>query len=459
MSEPQAAKAVSEKFPRTFWTANTIELFERGAYYAMASFMVIYLKETLGMSPTLAATLNGSVLWGLIYFLPVLSGTLADKYGFKRSLTVAFVVIALGYFVMGNIQKFWPGIIGESAAQTIDYMIPAVFGIILIGIGGSIVKPCIAGTIQKTAGTRATLGFGIFYMVINIGSISGRGVSYFIRTSLGIPAIFTYASSIFALVGLLVVLFVYREPEYVSDGKKDDQKARKKTLGQAILGIFLVLSKLRFVFFLIVIGLFWILYLQLYNLMPLFLRYIDPDAPVELYTLANPVMIVCLQLLITRMVKKWTPIKSIIVGAAVITVGMLVNILPPLLFSDISRAVDLLAFSMPIAGIFLVISIAAMALGEMMASPRIYEYIGSIAPKGEEGLYLGYANLPVALGSIVGGPLGGFLFEHYISTPQKAGLPVAPLKIWLIVSGIGFLSMVGLTIYDRFLGKGIKKQA
>ncbi|MCK7473229.1 MAG: hypothetical protein MZV49_06260 [Rhodopseudomonas palustris] len=102
------APTAKSKFPATFWTANTIELFERAAYYAMASFVVIYLKETLGMSPAFATFLNGSLLWGLIYFLPIVSGTLADKYGFKRSLVVAFVLLSLGYLVMGNVQSFWP---------------------------------------------------------------------------------------------------------------------------------------------------------------------------------------------------------------------------------------------------------------------------------------------------------------------------------------------------------------
>ena len=446
-----------QKFPATFWTANTIELFERAAYYAMASFMVIYLKETLGMRPTTATLLNGSILWGLIYFLPILSGTLADKFGYKRSLTVSFFMISLGYFVMGNIQKFWPGVIGQKAAQTIDYAIPAILGIVLIGIGGSIVKPCVAGTIQKTAGTRATLGFGIFYMIINIGSISGRGVSYIIRTNLGIPAIFTYASSIFALIGLAVVLFIYKEPEYVSDGIKDGQKVQKKTLGQALLGIIIVLQNIRFVFFLIVIAMFWFLYVQLYNLVPLFLRYIDPNAPVELYQLANPVMIVCFQILITKMVKKWTPVKSIMLGAAVMTAGMLVNVLPPLLLADPAHKVSFLGLAIPAAGLFLIASIAAMATGEMMASPRTYEYLGAIAPKGEEGLYLGYANLPIALASIVGGPIGGSMFEKYIATPQKNGLPVNTVPMWLIITGVGLASMIGLAIYDRLIGKAAKE--
>jgi dipeptide/tripeptide permease len=438
-------------FPKTFWTANTIELFERAAYYSMASFMVIYLKEVLGMAPTFATFLNGSLLWGLIYFMPIISGTLADKYGYKRSLSLSFIMLFLGYLIMGNVQKFWPALVG--ASEAVNYTLPVVLAIILIGLGGSIVKPCIAGTVQKTAGAYATLGFGIFYMVINIGSITGRGVSYFIRTRLGLPAIFTYASTVFVFLGLLVVLFLYREPEYVSDGLKDHQVARKKTLKEAILGIFVVLSNLKFVFFLIVIALFWFLYVQLYNLIPLFLRHIDPNAPVELYTLANPLMIVCFQLLITRLVKKWTPVKSIMLGVGVTTTGMLLNILPVLLFSDIKQKISLAGMGLPAAGLFLLISIASMAVGEMMASPRIYEYIGRIAPKGEEGLYLGYANLPVAIGSILGGPLGGALYQKHIATPLQNGAQPNYIVIWATIAFLGLCSMAGLAIYDRLVVK------
>ena len=441
------------KFPATFWTANTIELFERAAYYSMASFMVIYLKESLGMTPSFATFLNGTLLWGLIYFMPILSGTLADKVGFKRSLSVSFVLISLGYFIMGNIQRLWPGLIGRSAAEAADFTVPVVLGIVLIGLGGSIVKPCIAGTVQKTAGTRATLAFGIFYMVINIGSITGRSVSYFIRTSLGIPAIFTYAATAFALIGLAVTVFVYREPQYVSDGLKDGQEVKKRTLGQALAGIFVVLRNLRFVFLIVVLGLFWFLYIQLYNLMPLFMRFVDPNAPMELYTLANPIMIVCFQLLITRMAKRWLPVKSIMIGAIVVTCGMLINVLPPLLFADAHAKTSLLGLSLPVAGVFMIVSIASMAVGEMMASPRIYEYIGAIAPKGQEGLYLGYSNLPIALASIIGGPIGGRLFERYINTPIKEGRAVDTVTMWLIIVAIGIASIVGLWFYDRAVGK------
>ena len=448
MSETPAPK---QKFPATFWTANTIEIFERAAYYAMASFMVIYLKETLGMTPSFATFLNGSLLWGIIYFLPILSGTLADKYGYKRTLSIAFVMIALGYAVMGNLQTFWPGLSGAAPGGTVDYTIPAIFGICLIGIGGSVVKPCVAGTVQKTAGLRATLAFGIFYMVINIGSITGRSISYFVRTKLGIPAIFRYPSTIFALLGLLVVLFIYKEPQFVSDGRKDGQEVKKRTLGQALLGIFTVLGNVKFVFFILVVGLFWFLYIQLYNLMPLYLRFVDPNAPVELYTLANPVMIVAFQLLITRLAKRWTPVKSIMLGALVVTCGMFLNALPALIGADPMRRVGVLGLTLPVAGLFMLVSIASMAVGEMTASPRIYEYIGAIAPKGQEGLYLGYQSLPIALASIIGGPIGGNLFETYINTPVREGRPPDMLTMWLIIVGIGIASIVGLFVYDRLV--------
>ncbi len=451
--------APKPKFPATFWTANVVELFERAAYYAMASFMVIYLKENLGMSPTTATFLNATVLWGLIYFLPIVSGTLADKFGYKRSLSLSFVIISIGYFILGNVQKFWPGIIGAGAAQTVDFAVPVILGVVLIGIGGSIVKPCIAGTVQRTSGKRATLAFGIFYMVINIGSITGRSVSYFIRTSLGIPAIFTYVSTIFALIGLVVVLFIYKEPQFVSDGRKDGQTVKKRTVWEALWGIFIVLRNIKFVFFLIVIGLFWFLYIQLYNLMPLFMRHIDPKAPMELYTLANPIMIVCFQMLITRFTKKWTPIKSIMFGVGVTTIGMALNVLPPLLSGDVTHKVDIAGLAIPFAGIFLIVSIASMATGEMMASPRIYEYLGAIAPKGQEGLFMGYANLPIALASMIGGPIGGAMFEKYISGPAKAGRTPDYIRMWVIIAGIGIISLLGLAFYDAWLKKSKKIEA
>ncbi|HQN09459.1 MAG TPA: hypothetical protein PK569_17995, partial [Thermoanaerobaculia bacterium] len=172
------------RFPAVFWTANVTELFERAAYYSMASFVVIYLGQ-LGLGEYWPSNLN-SVLWTLVYFLPILSGTIADQVGFRKSLLVAFVLLAAGYMLMGS--PVWFG--GAKLAPTVGKEFTAssglvgvlVAGILLIGIGGSVIKPCISGTVQKTSGALATLGFAIFYMIINIGSLFGRGTAYVVRT-------------------------------------------------------------------------------------------------------------------------------------------------------------------------------------------------------------------------------------------------------------------------------------
>jgi len=300
--------------------------------------------------------------------------------------------------------------------------------------------------VQKTSGVRTTLGFGIFYMVVNIGSMTGRIISYFVRTHFGIPAIFTYVATIAALIGLAITILVYREPKYQTD---ETATQKPKTIGQAIAGIFIVLKNIRFVFFLVVIGFFWFIYVQIYNLIPLYLRFIDKNAPVELYTLINPVMIVCFQLLITRLSKSWTAVKSIMAGVAITVVGMLLNIVPALL--PLQTTWSLGAITLPIAGLFILISLASMAIGEMLASPRIFQYIGSIAPKGQEGLFLGYSNLPLALGTIVGAPIGGILFEQYVRNPASQGLPVQTSIMWALVASMGIISMIGLYFYDRFM--------
>ena len=99
-----------EKFPNVFWSANVTELFERAAYYSMASFVVIYLGQ-LGFGAYWPSNLNG-ILWTLVYFLPILSGTIADQVGFRRSLLVAFVLLAAGLHADGL-----PGLVRRGRAR------------------------------------------------------------------------------------------------------------------------------------------------------------------------------------------------------------------------------------------------------------------------------------------------------------------------------------------------------
>ncbi len=526
MSNPDTHEAVAvQPFPRSFWTANVTELFERAAYYSMASFVVIYLGQ-LGFGDTWPSFLNSTVLWGLVYFLPILSGTIADQIGFRRALLIAFVLLAAGYVLMGYPVWFGGSVLAPTigkdfTASTRDAVV-VIAAILLIGVGGWIVKPCISGTVQKTAGARATLGFAIFYMVINIGSLFGRGTAFVVRsgssvgtiltvvaicsaaaaglvalvywttradrakTSVFIPTVgFTLivvaggatvfglfsaraaersgldaarlsyifaVAAVAAAVAFFVVLFAYREPVMAAGAPAKP----KRSPGRILMDMVLVLGSLRFALFLLVMSGFFFIYNQVYNVLPLYAkRVVETNPAMDLYTAANPFMIVCFQLMISRVFGRMKPIKSMVVGTLVVSAAMLIN-LAPLYVAGGLRAIA--ANWLPIASVFIIMTVALIALGELFTSARMYEYIGALAPKGQEGLFLGYANLPLALGAMVGGPVGAFIFNKIMArgaTTRPDGLlelvQANNAMGWLVLLGIGLVSAAALWQFNRWI--------
>jgi dipeptide/tripeptide permease len=463
MPDP-AVKPENQKFHKSFWTANLTELFERSAYYAVASFVVIYLGQ-LGLGDYWPSTLSSSVLWGLVYFLPILSGTIADQVGFKKALLVAFVLLAIGYFMVG--APVWFGFgeisktIGSDITASVGTIIAVVFGIVVIGCGGSIIKPCISGTVQKTAGQKTTLAFAIFYMVINIGSLVGRFISYLFRTQFDLSYIWGVASS-FSVISFFLVLFLYQDVGAAGI----TEKKPSKSIGSILTDMFLVLKNLRFALFLIVSTGFFFLYSQVYNVLPLYWkRVLETDPAVDLYTAMNPFVIVFFQLLITHLFGKMKPISSMVVGTMIVGLSWLINV-GPILFSEggIREGVDLWVAVIPIGAVIGIATVGLIAFGELFTSARLYEYIGSLAPKGREGLFLGYANLPIALGAIIGGPVGASIFNEIMckgSTVLPNGLleldPEQNTKGWIILMSIGLGSAVLMWAYNIWLKRQVAK--
>jgi|GEM_PF-99382 len=509
-----------ETFPRVFWSANVTELFERAAYYSMASFVVIYLGQ-LGFGDYWPSTLNG-LLWTLVYFLPILSGTIADQIGFRRALLAAFVLLACGYLLMG--YPVWLGgaplapVVGREFTAPAPVVGSVVLGILLIGAGGSVIKPCVSGTVQKTAGARATLGFAIFYMVINIGSLFGRGTGYVVRRGYGpatvlavvaacaaaaaalvflvskateakaqgrgarmtlpfVGVVGAAALAVAAIVGrsaraetgdslsyifavaasasaaaFFVVLLFYKEPP----AQAGAPARPRRSVGRILLDMVLVLRNGRFTLFLVLMSGFFFVYNQVYNVLPLYAkRVVEPSPAMDLYTAANPFVIVCLQLAITQYFGKMRAIRSIVVGTVIIGVSMLINVYPIYTAGGV-RAVA--ANWLPIGSVFVILTVALIAFGELFTSARMYEYIGSLAPKGQEGLFLGYANLPLALGSLAGGPAGAFIFNDVMArgaTTRPDGLlelvPAHNALGWIVLMAVGFLSALAMWLFNRWL--------
>jgi dipeptide/tripeptide permease len=444
-------------FPKVFWTANLVELFERAAYYSMASFVVLYLGR-LGLGEYWPSTIN-STLWFLVYFLPILSGAIADQVGFRRSLLVAFVLLAIGYFLMGYPNWFGGHELLPTVAKDVTLplgaTLPLIVGILLIGIGGSVIKPTISGTVQKTALGRATLAFAIFYMVINVGSLVGRIFAYSVRNWLGFDISIIFAvATVFSILAFFVVLFVYKEP----DGDAAVAAKPRRSIVEILVNMVAVLKNTRFALFLVVSAGFWFLYNQVYNLLPLYTkRVIEPSPAMDIYTAANPLVIVLFQLAVTKRFGKMRPIRSIVVGTVMIGLSMLINLVPIYAAGGVRAAT---AAGIPLGSLFIVFTVALIAFSELFASPRMYEWVGALAPKGQEGLFLGYTSLPVAIGALVGGPACAWLFNEVMAknaTTRPDGLldldPYWSSVGWLVLTGVGFASAAAMWLYNRWLEK------
>ena len=133
-------------FSRSFWVANTLELFERFAYYGSKAILAVFVAEQVGLGPESAGLLVGSVFNTLLYFLPVLAGTVVDRYGFKKSLLACFSIFCVGYFLIG-LAGLPAGKPLVDALGPKAYMIVAL---VITAIGGSLIKPSIVGTVART---------------------------------------------------------------------------------------------------------------------------------------------------------------------------------------------------------------------------------------------------------------------------------------------------------------------
>lgn len=449
-----------------FWAPTLLALLERAAFFGVAPFFVIYLHEVLGMTPTTSTVLNGSLLWGVIHLFPLINSRLVDYLGTKQSLAIAFVSLSLGYFLMGNCQRIWPGIMGSHTAELFGYAIPVIISLLLIGTGCSLARTGTAGSVQLLAGERRPLALGVFFLVINLGALSGLGMSFLLRTK-GVklfpipggshliditPALtngFSYMGTPLCLIGLLIILFLFRDNSEPEGSGRKAPHPKTPSLPQIISGMFRILKNRRQLVYFSLLGFFWLLYAQIFNLIPLYLRFLDSNAPIGLYIMALPVTMLTFQLLVSRYANNWTPGRATITGMLLAVLGVLVNLVPAVFFRNMGGKKSLWGMEIPLGGVFVMLSLILLVIGEMILSPHMGDYRNSRESEKEDAPPTEYTNLPVVLGIVFGAPLGGILFERLVTTPLGNGQAPQPMVIWLVLSGLGLLALLGLVRFHR----------
>ncbi|HDP75980.1 MAG TPA: MFS transporter [Bacteroidales bacterium] len=419
-------------FGKSFWTAITMEFFERGSYYGVMSVLSVYLvlstdQGGLGFTKEKVGIIK-SVITPLLYILPIVAGAIADRFGYRKTLFFALVVMSSGYFL-----------------TSISTSYSAVFlSLTFMAIGAGTFKPIISGTIARTTNeSNSSLGFGIYYWSINLGA--------FLFPLILVPYLKTLGWNYILLMAafgtgwlLLLNFFVFREPA---------RPKSQKNLVQVFADMLLVLKDYKFILTIVIYSGFWILYFQMYDSVLWFLKEHIDMAPVdkavnsfltifvdnpswkfdaEHVTVVNAGTIILLQLVVSAILENAKPLPTMIVGISLGTLGL-----------------ALLAIS-TYAWVF-ILGLVIFTLGEMTAHPKFISYIGLIAPQDKKALYLGYSFLYGVIGSGVGGVLGAFAYVRFVTNMNR------PELFWLMFCGIGVLTIIGLIVFNRFVLKGSKQ--
>lgn len=420
MGFTQRIAEVRAGFEPAFWVANLTELFERLAYYGTSAVLAIYLTEQMHFSKQLTGWMMGTFGF-VVWFLPVLGGTLADRFGFRRALMFAYLVMTLGYFLLGSLSAPWMSATRHAVGDKW-----LVFGILMIpALGPAVVKPCVAGTTARASAENVrSIGYSIYYTIVNIGGTLGPIVAWLVRKRLGLGVASVFiVSALSVFLMFFVALLFFREP-----ARTEEQKVT--SVVGALKNMFVVLGNFRFVLFLLIFSSFYIVFWQEFISAPLFLRgYVNPNANADLVLSVDALAVICFQILISYVTRKIPTFSAMTLGLVISSLAWLVLVFMPTTFG-------------------LIVALIILATGEMTQSARYYEYISRLAPSGQQGLYMGYAFLPIAIGYLVAGPLGGYLLHEFGDVIHR------PRQMWWMVTAIGLVGAMLMVVYDRIFKPG-----
>ncbi len=404
-------------FSRTFWVANTLELFERFAYYGSKAILAVYIAEQVGLGSQTATLLAGSVFNTLLYLLPPLAGTIVDRFGFRRSLMACFAIFSLGYFLIG-----FAGLpIGQPIVQAVGTQTWMVVALIIAAVGGSLIKPSIVGTVARTTTEeKKALGFSIYYTLVNFGGAIGPIIALTVRENVGISYVLVL-SSLTTLVLFIATALFYREPPAPANAPPP------RSMGQVLADMVMVFGNLRFMLFLLIFSGFWAMFWHIFYALPFYVKDYLQFSRFEIIETVDAWMIILVTIPAAVVARRLQPLSAMVLGLALATICWFVMGLMPTI-------------------VWTVGAIVIFAIGEAVQAPRFYEYVSRLAPPEQVGTYMGFAFLPIAIGTFAAGLSSGYLVEHFV----EGGNPDAP-KMWFVVGSYGVVSTLLLIVYDRLI--------
>jgi dipeptide/tripeptide permease len=412
LSFNQRLKEIRDGFEPAFWVANVSEIFERLAYYGAFSSLANYLHESLNIPTEQTGSLAG-LFGGMVWFLAILGGAVADRLGFRRALSLAYLILACAYFLLGSLGAAWMA----PVRNAVPLLGLVAFVLVLPALGISMVKPSVVGTTARASRENVrSIGYSIYYTLVNVGGAAGPYIASWAHRHLGVENVFR-VSALSVLLMFFAILLFFKEPRRSSE-------VQVASLIETARNLFTVMTNPRFMLFLLIFSGYWIVYWQLFIVLPIYIHgYIDPHADVELILITGPTTVICLQFLVTYWTRNIRAFQAITLGTLISALGWLIVASHPSVWA-------------------VVLSIFVIALGEVVLSPRYYEYVSRLAPPGQQGTYMGFAFVPIGIGSLAGGWLGGRLMHHYGEVVQR------PAQVWWAITGIGIGTTILMRLYN-----------
>lgn len=435
-----------------FWCVGAMEMVERLAYYGVKAVATLYAKDPVskgGLGVTMSTFGNILLVWALIQsFVPVLTGGLSDRYGYKQTIFASTVVKIAGYLVMA----FFPTYGGFFA------------GAILLAAGTAIFKPGIQGTLVKATNRQnSSVAWGIFYQTVNIGGFIGPLLAGYMR-KMAWRNVFLACAAIICINFFL--LLIYKEP-----GKEERlERARQRKAGAKDKGLFREsiqeISKPHVWRYLLIFSGFWFMFNALFDVLPAHIEdWVDTrgvvsslfgtggtdNAFIKFFVVMNKegteimpegmlnlnaglIMITCF--LFAAVSAKMRATSSMVVGTLFAVVAMFLS-------------------GWSALGWFSIFAISVFSIGEMLSSPKFSEFIGNFAPPDKKAMYLGFSQFSLAIGWTLEGKIGPWLYDVFASKDRfarelLADKGMAADAISAIPQGEAFTKLVEFTGQDKW---------
>jgi MFS family permease len=413
LEPPEEKKGFFSQFPKLYWVADALELFERGAYYGMLAVMSVHMAKNLGIDAVTIGLLFSLLLF-FSYFWPLFASALAEKFGYRQVIMASFGLLISGYFMTSTLRAGSMGLF--------------VIALLLMGFGAGTFKPLISATIAHvTKDRQRNLAYSLYYWFINFGAfIFPLMLGFAFPTEDSYYYIFIVSGALIT-VNVFIALFFYTNPI---------EPQRDLSVPQAFRKIMPALQDKKFRTLLIIYSGFWFMYAVNHSFLPLYMSDFNRMPSwftIQWLAIINPGTIILVGPGLGKFMEKYKSLNVMMVGILIYCIGVLLT------FGSNSE-------------VLFVTGIVIYSIGEFIVHPGFIAYTSKIAPKDKVAIYMGAIFVATGVGIVLGPAIMGIWYNSFV---EQAHMP----KLFgTLIVAVGILTFAAFIFYNRWINRLAKEE-